>query len=175
MSGIAIAASTTPGSVATFSSCSSERSSRIASRISRFANTRAGTRMSPRAVTGISHSVSSSDLRFVIGAPGSSDVEDDPGAPGLVVLVHLQPMVGDGLHEMGRGCSRAAHRRIELIARQVERIDPLGNELLRLGEKDELAQLFGQQRGPVRRARAHLVTGGISRRTGRTLAEQLTQ
>jgi len=55
-SGIASAASTIPGSVATFSSCSSERSRSIAASSSRSANTLAGTRMSARAVTGISQS-----------------------------------------------------------------------------------------------------------------------
>ena len=49
---------TTPGSVATSWSCTSERSPRIASRSSRSANTRAGTRMSGRAPAGISHSAS---------------------------------------------------------------------------------------------------------------------
>ena len=57
MSGIASAASTIPGSMATFCSCSSDRSPRIASSSTSSANTRAGTRMPGHADAGISQSV----------------------------------------------------------------------------------------------------------------------
>src|SRR2546421_10122524 len=69
MSGIASEKSTMPGSVAMFASCSSERSSLIASSSSASANSRAGTRIPEIAPRGISHRYSS--RRF----SGSSDIE----------------------------------------------------------------------------------------------------
>src|ERR687890_1955393 len=98
MSGIAIAASTMPGRVATFCSCSSERSVRMASSRSASANTRAGTRMSPRALAGISHSVSS--IRRGAGAGPRSDIEHDVPAPAVGVTAKLEVVVGDGLDEV---------------------------------------------------------------------------
>src|ERR671934_250466 len=91
MSGIAIAASTIPGSVATFWSCSSDRSARSAARSSSSANTRAGTRMSARAVAGISYSVSSMGR--------GSDIEHDARLPHGTLLRESQPMIGRRLHE----------------------------------------------------------------------------
>src|SRR5919197_3499059 len=91
MSGIASAASTIPGSVATFCSCSSERSRTIAARISSSAKTRAGTRMSGRASAGISYSVSS--IRR------GSDVEDHPRFPLLADLAEVEIVVGRRLDD----------------------------------------------------------------------------
>src|ERR671939_184203 len=94
MSGIAIAASTMPGSVATFWSCSSDLSVRIAASSSASANTRAGTRMSSRAVAGISQRVSS--IRT------GSDIEHDVPAPaGRLALLLLEQLAQrvDGLTE----------------------------------------------------------------------------
>src|SRR5689334_10484565 len=96
MSGIASAASTMPGSVATFWSCSSERSVRIASSSSASANTRAGTRMSARALAGISHRVSS--MRS--GAGPRSDIQHDVPAPAVAVTSKLEVVVGHGLDQM---------------------------------------------------------------------------
>src|ERR671932_14721 len=98
MSGMAIAASTMPGSVATFWSWSSERSVRIASSSSSSANTRAGTRMSSRALAGISHRVSS--IRT------GSDIEHDVPAPAVAVTVQLEVVVGDRLDEVARLAAR---------------------------------------------------------------------
>src|SRR3954449_2892092 len=92
MSGIAIAASTMPGSVATFCSCSSDRSVRIAASSSASAKTRAGTRMSSRAAAGISQRVSS--IRT------GSDIEHDVPAPAVAVTVQLEVVIRDGLDEM---------------------------------------------------------------------------
>src|SRR3954462_10487830 len=94
MSGIAIAASTIPGSVATFCSCSSDRSVRMAASRSASANTRAGTRICSRAAAGISQSVSS--IRT------GSDIEHDVPAPALAVAVKLEVVVGHGLDEVAR-------------------------------------------------------------------------
>src|ERR671938_416515 len=92
MSGIAKAASTMPGSMATFWSCSSERSASIASSSSLSANTLAGTRIEP--VVGISQSVSSTCR--------SSDIEHHLRAPAVVCRLELEAMVGDRLHERPR-------------------------------------------------------------------------
>src|SRR4051812_9910174 len=94
MSGIAIAASTIPGNVATFWSCSSDRSVRIAASRSSSAKTRAGTRMSGRAPAGISHSVSS--IRT------GSDIEHHVAAPAVAVAVQLEVVVRHGLDEVPR-------------------------------------------------------------------------
>src|SRR5919109_569484 len=94
MSGIAYAASTIPGRVATFCSCSSERSVRIARSRSSSANTRAGTRMSSRAAAGISQRVSS----ILTG----SDIEHDVPAPSVAVTVQLEIVVRHGLDEVTR-------------------------------------------------------------------------
>src|SRR6266498_4495770 len=93
MSGIAIAASTMPGRVATFCSCSSERSRRIAARSSSSAKIRAGTRMSARASAGISYRVSS------IRRGSLLDIEHDARLPRAVPLPKLELVVGRGLHD----------------------------------------------------------------------------
>src|SRR5215211_3002372 len=168
MSGIAIAASTMPGSVATFSSCSSERSSRIASSSSWSANSRAGTRMSARAVGGISHIASS--IRT------GSDIEHQRGAPRSSLLLHREAMVGDGLDQVGGVRPAPADRRVERIADQLEALRALGQESLRLDQIDELAEPLGEQRRAVGRARGDLEAGRRAARAGlRALAQQLPE
>src|SRR5216117_2357442 len=112
MSGIASAAPTIPGSVATFWSCSSEVSRAIDSSSSRSAKILAGTRMSGRAEAGISQSVSSIWC--------SSDVENDARVPAIVRLSQLEVMVGDGLHDRGGRRAHAGHRRLQLRVGQHE-------------------------------------------------------
>src|SRR6266545_887311 len=94
MSGIAIAASTMPGSVATFWSCSSERSRRIAARISSSAKIRAGTRMSARASAEISYRVSS-----IRRGSELLDIEHDARLPHAVPFAKLELVIGRGLHD----------------------------------------------------------------------------
>src|SRR5919198_920435 len=142
MSGIAIAASTMPGSVATLWSCSSERSVRIAWSSSSSANTRAGTRMSSRALAGISHRVSS--IRT-----GRSDIEHHVPAPAVGITVQLEIVVGDRLDEVAR-LGRApdddgGHR--FLADDQVARL--VGDEALGLGGEHGLPQPLGEQRAAV--------------------------
>src|SRR5687768_12079864 len=126
MSGMASAASTIPGSVATFCSCSSERSPEIASSSSVSAKTRAGTRMSGRASAGISYSVSSSQR--------PSDIEHQPCVPAPGALLHGEPVVGDRLDEMGRKAAPALDLRPQPAVAELERRQPLGYEVLGLGE-----------------------------------------
>src|ERR671934_760768 len=148
MSGIASAASTMPGRVATFWSCSRERSVRMAARSSSSAKTRAGTRMSGRASAGISQTVSS--IRR------SSDIEDEPSLPDAVPLGELEPVVGHGLHERRRAPDPAAHRGPELCVPCLD-LRFLRNEPRRLGEEDQLLQPLREQRGPVRGVEFDLV------------------
>src|SRR5919204_2968635 len=129
MSGIAYAASTIPGSVATFRSCSSDASSRIASSSSASANTRAGTRISPS--WGSSQSVSSSCR--------SSDIEDDPSVPGIAAALELEPVVRHRFDERPRVAGPPAHRSLEARVGDDE-IRVLGNEPLGLGEEHELLE-----------------------------------
>src|SRR3954469_2019587 len=141
MSGIAIAASTIPGSVATFCSCSSERSVRIAASSSSSANTRAGTRMSGRASAGISQRVSS--MRT------GSDIEHDVPAPPVAVTVQVEVVIRDRLDEVAR-LARAAHdgRGHGVLADdEVARL--VGDEALGLGEEDEPGEPLGEQRAPI--------------------------
>src|SRR5215208_2352079 len=132
MSGIASAASTMPGRVATFWSCSSELSVLIASSSSWSANTRAGTRMSARACFGISHSVSS--IRR------SSDIEDDARAPPPVFLTEFEAMVGDGFDERRRLPASAGDHGCRAITAKVDLVEALGREALRLREEDQLLE-----------------------------------
>src|SRR5919199_723298 len=120
MSGIAIAASMIPGSVATFCSCSSDWSSAIASSSSRSANTRAGTRISLRAVAGISQLVSSSRR--------SSDIEYDVGAPALAGGLEREPVVGDCLYEARRVVRCATHPRVQALIVEPELLEPARHE-----------------------------------------------
>src|SRR5919198_2231993 len=140
MSGIAIAAPTTPGRVETFCSCSRDRSPSISPRISSSAKTRAGTRMSSRASTGISHVVSS--IRV------SSDIEDDPTFPDPVLPPESQPVQRHRLHERARLSAVAVHQCAQPKAVERE-IGALRDEPLRLGEEDELVEPRREQRGEV--------------------------
>src|SRR5579884_384883 len=140
-SGIASAASTTPGSVATFCTCSSEPSRAIASKSCSSANTRAGTRMSGRDSAGISQVVSSSRI--------ASDIQHHARAPPGAVGLEQRPVQGDGLDEMRRIAGMPVQRRRELARAQVERRRPLGNERLRLGEERELVQPADEQRRAI--------------------------
>src|SRR3954466_5169148 len=136
MSGIAIAASTMPGSVATFCSCSGDLSVRSAASSSASAKTRAGTRMSSRASAGISHSVSS--MRT------GSDIEHDVPAPAVAVPVELEVVVGDRLDEVAR-LARAPDddgRHGILADDEVARL--VGDQALGLGEQDELGEPPGE-------------------------------
>src|SRR3954470_531859 len=144
MSGIAIAASTMPGSVATFCSCSSERSVRIASSRSASANTRAGTRMSSRASAGISQSVSSTRV-----GRGPSDIEDDVPAPAVAVTPKLEVVVRDGLDEVARLVQAADDDAGHRVLADDEVAHLVGYEPVRLGEEHELGQPLGQQRAAV--------------------------
>src|SRR4051794_7652376 len=158
---MASAASTMPGSVATLHSCSSEPSSRIASTSSASANTRAGTRMSSRAVGGTSQ-VTSSSMR-------SSDIEHHRRAPAAVRGLEGQAVVGDRLDEVGRaplpGDELAAQRAVA----DVDRLRAGGDEPVVLGEEDELLQPRGERPGAV--AGGDLEAAGD--RLARRLAEQV--
>src|SRR5919202_165257 len=167
MSGIAIAASTIPGSVATFCSCSSDLSVRIAASRSSSANTRAGTRMSSRASAGISQRVSS--IRT------GSDIEHDVPAPAVAVTVELEVVVGDRLDEVAR-LARAAdddggHR--VLADDEVARL--VGDEPLGLGQEHELGEPLGEQRAAVGRLRLDRALDALARRGAVLLLEQLAQ
>src|SRR5581483_5191563 len=129
MSGMASAASTIPGSMATFSSCSSERSPASAPSSSSSANTRAGTRMPGRASRGISHSIS--PMR--IGC--SSDVEDDMGTPPSLPGLEAETVQRHRLDEVPRLAAPAGDRRAQPVRLQLERLQPLRHELLHLGEE----------------------------------------
>src|SRR4051812_21758960 len=138
MSGIASAASTMPGRVATFCSCSSERSVRIASSSSASANTRAGTRMSSRALAGISHRVSS--MRSGAGAGRRSDIEHDVPAPAVAVTPKLEVVVGHGLDEMARLVDPADDHPGDCVLADDEVADVVGHEPVGLGEEHELGE-----------------------------------
>src|ERR1044072_9458435 len=129
MSGMASAASTIPGSVATLRSCSSDLSAAIAARISSSAKTRAGTRISPSA--GISQSVSSSRRR--------SDNEPRLRAPALAGRLELEAMVGDRLHERPRLGDPAAHGRFELRTAKLE-VGAFRYEGRRVGEEEAILE-----------------------------------
>src|SRR2546423_2227239 len=143
MSGIAMAASTIPGSVATLTSCSRERSCSMAANSSASANTRAGTRMPGRAPTGISHS--SSPMR----SGARSDIEDHGRAvPGIAGL-EGQPVIGHGLDERWRLAQPAANDAPELPLRQLERLQRQGLEAFRLREEGQLLEPADQEGWPV--------------------------
>src|SRR3954471_8133984 len=166
MSGIAIAASTIPGSVATFCSCSSDRSVRIAASRSSSANTRAGTRMSSRASAGISHSVSS--IRT------GSDIEHDVPAPAVAVAVQLEVVVGDALDGVARlACAPDDHRGHRVLPDdEVARL--VGDEPLGLGEEHQLREPLREQRPAIRGLG---LDGALDAVTGRRLVllEQLAE
>src|SRR5215212_6938851 len=104
MSGIAMAACTIPGSVATFCSCTRLSSPSIALSSSRSANTRAGTCASarPSLSSHSSGSISRSSMSLLY-------VEDRPGHPAAVARLEGQPVVRHGLDEMRRLATAAPH------------------------------------------------------------------
>src|SRR5437867_12709459 len=117
MSGMASAASTTPGRVATFWSCSRDVSFAIASSNSLSANTRAGTRMSSRWAAAISQTTSPTRRR--------SDVENDPGSEAIGLLAELETMVGDGFHQRHRPPAAAAHDGPQRLVAEDELVETL--------------------------------------------------
>src|SRR5919198_4652496 len=147
MSGIASAASTTPGSVATSCSCSSERSLAIASSSSASANTRAGTRMSGRASAGISHRNSSICL--------SSDIEHHPSLPASVGSLEAEPVIGDSLDEVGRMTLPALHRRPQPVLAELEPPESLEHQTAALAQEGEPREPVGEQRRPVLAGQLH--------------------
>src|SRR5436190_13686164 len=165
MSGIASAASTIPGRVATFWSCSSERSARMASMSSASANTRAGTRMSVLARAGISQS------RGPTGR--SSDIEHEVGAPPVGVAVEAQLVVGHRLDQMGGTAAAPLHRRIQPVGRQAEVGDSSWDEALGLGPVDQLAEPLDKQQRALWRRDRHLAA--VGRPAVPALLQQLAQ
>src|SRR5688572_24344913 len=141
MSGIASAASTIPGSVATFWSCSSERSCSIAASSSSSAKTRAGTRMSPRDSAGISQSVSSIRLR--------SDIEHHLRPPDTAVAGKFKAMVRHCFHEVGGTTAVAGDDCPKTRAVEVEPFQALRDEVFGLREEDELIEPRGEERRVV--------------------------
>src|SRR3954454_22614539 len=166
MSGMAIAASTIPGSVATFWSCSSEWSVRIAASSSSSAKTRAGTRMSCRAPAGISQSVSS--IRT------GSDIEHDVPAPAVAVTMQLEVVVRHGLDEVPRLAGAADHHGGHGVLADDEVARLVRDQPLRLGEEHELGQPLGEERAAVRRLRLDGALDAVAGR-GLLLLEQLAQ
>src|SRR5262245_3279021 len=161
MSGIASAASTIPGSVATLRSWSSDLSAAIASRICSSANTRAGTRISPSA--GISQSVSSTFR--------SSDIEHHLRAPSFAGRLELEAMVGDGLHQRSRLGHASPHDRVQGGAVELE-VGLSGDETCGVGQKEQLLEPGYEQRGKVAalepdRARLRLSGGAVEPLRGR--------
>src|SRR5919106_2010250 len=149
MSGIASAASTIPGSVATFWSCSSERSCAIAASSSSSAKTRAGTRMSPRASGGIPQSVSS--MRVM------SDIEHDLRPPDTAVAGKFEAMVRHCFHEVRRTATVAGGDCPKTRAVKLQPFQPLRDEILALREEDELIEPRGEERCVVLRLGSDLV------------------
>src|SRR5919204_1849225 len=143
MSGIASDAWTIPGSVATFASCSSERSRWIADRSSKSANTRAGTRMSGRALAGISQS--SSSIRRI----GSSDIEHHRSSVPGVRRLERQPVVGHRLDDR-RGLSvMTLDHRLEGVRAELELPERNRLERVDLGTEHELLEPCRKQRRTV--------------------------
>src|SRR6185436_2414177 len=166
MSGIANAASTIPGSVATFCSCSSARSVRIAFSSSADAKIRAGTRMSSRASAGISQRVSS--IRT------GSDIEDDVAAPSVAVTVQLEIVVGHGLDEMARLARPPDDDRGHGVLADDEVARLVGHEALGLGEEHELGQPLREQRAAVGRLDLDAALGAVAGHRA-VILEQLAQ
>src|SRR5919202_6405814 len=167
MSGIAIAASTIPGSVATFCSWSSERSVRIAASSSSSANTRAGTRMSSRASAGISQSVSS--IRI------GSDIEHDVPAPAVAVTVKLEVVVGDRLDEVARLARAADDNGGHGVLADDEVARLVGHAPFGLGEEHELREPLGEERAAIGGLGLHLALDRAARRGPVIVLEQLAQ
>src|SRR5918999_3931386 len=166
MSGMAIAASTTPGSVATFWSCSSDRSVEIASSSSSLANTRAGTSMSSRDSAGISQSVSPTRR--------SSDIEPQPGTPPVALALEREPVVGHRLHQMRRLAPPSLDDRLHapFLERDVTR--PFRDQPVPLGKEDELVQPGGEETGTVAGLGRHLAAKWLPV-AGTILGDELPQ
>src|SRR5438876_10595999 len=153
MSGIARAASTIPGNVATFCNRSSEPSRRIACRISSSAKTRAGTRMSGRESAGSSYSVSSI-LR-------GSDIEHHARAPGPAGFFEGEVVISGRLHDRldGRPPSREPDGKVislELRGRIVR------DEALGVGEVDQLLQQPDEETSRVASGQLDAVLGSLA-------------
>ena len=118
--------------------------------------------MSCREATGISHSVSS--IRR------SSDIEHRPCPDPAFFRAELELVVRDGLHEMRRSAPEALYGGVQTVARQLERGDRLGHEILGFCQDDQFVEPVGQERCPLRRAKRDLMTGGIP---ARGLVEEL--
>src|SRR5215203_4498677 len=153
---MASAASTMPGRVATFCTCSSERSLSIAARSSRSAKIRAGTRMSARALAGISQTISSTWTR--------SDIEHQPREPAFSVLPQLETVVGDRLDEVRGLVGPSRDRRAQILLAELECRYPFGHEVVRLGEEDELAEPVGEECRGVGSSHGHAVLGRLPTR-----------
>src|SRR5579875_1616451 len=92
MSGIASAAATSPGSVATFGSCSKERSAAISPSSSRSAKSRAGTRIPALLVLGSSNSTGESSRISAFPLTAALDIEHHP-CPRSVRLLHVDEVM----------------------------------------------------------------------------------
>src|SRR5919199_3152207 len=136
MSGMAYAAPTTPGSVATFCSCSSELSWRIAPSSSSSANTRAGTRMSGRASAGISY--------VVVSIQRPSNIEHNRCKPTAAALLERQPVVRRRLRD--RVERRAPSLDDDAAAGD---LGAVGDEALRVGQVDQLLEQRDEPGGVV--------------------------
>src|SRR5437763_4446888 len=139
---MASAASTIPGSVATLHSCSSELSPRIASTSSASAKTRAGRRMSERALAGTAQLKSSTRCR--------SDIEHHRGPP-LPSLARFEreAVEGHGLDEVRRAATARDQPAAQARLAELEVARRRRDELVLLGQEDELLEPGGQQRGRV--------------------------
>src|SRR5919106_1730322 len=158
---MASTASTTPGSVATFRSCSSDPSSAIASISSASANTRPGTRMDPLA--GSSHTTSA--IRR------SSDIEHHARAPAVPAPLEAEPVVRRSLDEMRWIAGPALDPCAEAVVHQRERSQAVGHEPARLTEKRELPEPVGEEGGAVAAGQGDRYLDPLSRlRRGHELA-----
>src|SRR3954447_835946 len=162
MSGIASAAETMPGSVATLQSCSRLSSPLTASSSSSSANSRAGTRMFARA--GISHATSPIRRR--------SDIEQHVRAPAVRRGLELEPVMGDGLDQVRGRAAAARDARSQRPAVELERRELAGHEALGLGEEDQLLQELGEQAGSVVAVGAHVIA---QRRARLLVVEELAE
>src|SRR3954452_25055888 len=162
---MASAASTMPGSVATLHSCSSEPSSRMASTSSASANTRAGTRMSSRAVGGTSQ-VTSSSMR-------SSDIEHHRRAPAVAGGFEAQAVVGDRLDEVGGPAAPREDLAAQRAVAEVDRLGAGGDQLVVLGQEDELLQPRGEQAGLIARGDLERARRRLAVRLAQQLADRL--
>src|SRR5438093_6902211 len=156
MSGIASATSTMPGNVATFWSCSSERSFEMASINSRSAKTLAGTRMSLRAAAGISHCVSLMRFSSIL----VSDIDHQVRLPVTLGLLEAQPVVCNRFDEMRRLAAIAQNHASDRVWTKLQINQPHRYEALRLDIENELGEELDEQGRPVRGLAGHLTLVG---------------